>query len=337
MLNIRQEMAQDLVDQIIMMVDEDINEITTSRSSWITSMADVADNYLGVPEDRTGPWENSSNVHIPMTMIAVETTHPRIYTGLVGLDEMVTAQPQSGASVEYARDITGFLNWSLRSRTQINALPALDGILHTSETYGPSISKLIWEYRDRTTTKLYRRRRYKAEAGMMYQLMKSMKLRSQARQLEIPYQQHVAEIVGSRLLNFVNIDRGSDRTRLDFDFVLDGERREGHAEIPIPDPYDLDVDVFVTADTIIKNAPTLTQVPVTEFLAPVETNDIQDSKCNIHRYWLTLDELDEMQEAGTAYFDEDIWNTLVNEQQDTARSEVPHPGDPIPIRQATAN
>lgn len=318
MLNIRSQIGKDLHDELVRMIDEDVATVVSSRENWMMSLSDVRANYLGEPDDsRNLPWDGASEAHIPMTMIAVETAHPRIFSGVVGLDEIVTAVPGQGAEVEDAEDTTAFLNYVLRARRQVNAVPTIDKLLHNAEMYGKSISKRVWDYREREITQLYTRPRYQAGAGAMLKLLgrvqKKLGKRISPRQLEIPYQVHVQQLLGGALAEVTSIVNHSDRTTVEFRYLMDRELREGYAEIPTPGPNDLDIDVFLTVDTVIHNAPHLGLVGLADFYAPVNSQNLQDSKFNVERYYVTLNDLDVARSNGTAYFDDQTWTRILKQ------------------------
>jgi hypothetical protein len=324
MLNERKEFTDELHNRIVMMIDADVSRIVSDRSGWMGTLSDIYDNYMGVPDSsRALPWENASNIHVPMTMIASETTHPRILSGLIGIDEIVTYIPGSAKTVDLCRDTSGVMNWAFRTPTQINGLPILDKITHKSELYGKAISKLVWEHRERETCKLYTRPRYSEGTPAILRLLSKLgpKIAKSVKpqQLEVPYQQHISQLIGPTIVRFYPLENKFDRTVVRFRHLIDDELREGYAEIPVPGPLDLDIDIFLYADTVIKDAPTITNVPLADFLCPVDAGDLQDTKCNIHRYWLTLDDLSLMRDKGLAYFDEDLWDRLV---KDDGRSQT---------------
>lgn len=324
MLNDRKDFTDDLHLRLVSMIDADVSRVVEDRSGWMNSLSNIFDNYMGVPDpDRQLPWEGASNIHVPMTMIAVETTHPRIYSGLIGLDEIVSYTPGSAKTVDLCRDTGGFMNWAFRTPTQVNGLPTLDKITHRSETYGKAISGLLWEHRERQTCKLYTRPRYQegtpAILRMLSKLGPKIAKTVKPRQLEIPYQQHISQLIGNSIVRFFPLENKNDRTIVRFRHLVDDEVRDGYAEIPIPAPLDLDIDIFLYADTIIKDAPTLINIPLPDFIAPVDAGDLQDTKFNIHRHWVTLDELELMVNKGLAYFDEDHWKRLIDED---GRSQV---------------
>ena len=315
MLNIRQQFSDDLHSDLIRMMEDDVEEIVLSRAVWMSSIADVYNNYVGVPDDsRVLPWPNASDAFVPITMIAVETAHPRILSGIVGLDEMVTAVPTDSSTVDLAKDLTGFFNWAMRTQDQINGVPVLDRLLHRSEKVGKAISKLLWEYKERTTCRMYTRPRYQTGAGLMMRLFEKVGGRTarkvSLKQMEIPYRQHIEDIIGRKFLKPTYHLTYDDRTEMGFEFLVGKSIRGGQAIIPIPDPDDVELDIFVHADTIIRDAPTLTQVSVADFLAPVESNDLQAARCNHHRYWLTIDDLEDLRDRGLAYFDETVWEAI---------------------------
>lgn len=318
MLNVRHELSDDLHGEIVKMIEEDLNSVVTSRSNWISSLLDVSDNYLGVgDETRVLPWPEASDVHVPMTMISVETAHPRILSGIIGLDEMGTFTPLSSETVELSKDVTGFTNWALRTPTQVNAIPTIDRALHQSLTYGKAITKEYWDFISRETCKLFTRNRYQLGTGLLYKMIDMMggqklqgRLGLTRKQMEIPYAQHIKELFGNKFIRITDTTHYSDRTVLDFRYVENKELLDGRVEIPIPDNEDATIDLFIYADTTIHDAPAMHNVNIPDFLMPVETNDVDKAKFAGDRYWKTYDELMELHMDGLAYFDGDMLDRL---------------------------
>lgn len=319
MYNSRPQLSKEVHDSICRMIDDDVESVIVSRANWMGTLRTCMDNYLGVPEVKSGPWDGCSDVHIPVTMLAIETAHPRILNGVVGLDEIMTAVPTCKETVELAKDVTGFLNWGMRDQLQVNSLPILDRILHSSETFGKAISGSEWEYRERETCMLYTKPRYQEGSTFLLRLLRQSKNKKLAnavkpRQLEIPYQQHIQELIGSPLMRVGRTQNFSDRSEVEFEFIINGERRWGKAEIPVPRENDLELDLFITADTIIKDAPSLRLIQLPNFYSPVQSNDLQNVKFNIERVWMTLDDLEEQQRQGNFYFDSDMWERIKKDQ-----------------------
>lgn len=342
MYNIRSQLSSELHDSICVMIDNDVEAVISSRTSWMSSLRVCMDNYLGVTDEtRSVPWDNASDVHIPITMIAIETAHPRMLNGVVGLDEIVTATPTSAATVPLCKDITGFLNWSMRDQLQVNALPTLDRILHYASLFGKAISRTEWEYQERETCRVYTRPRYQEGASFLLRLLRksgSKKLANavKPRQLEIPYQQHLSSILGNKIMRIGAMSNYSDRTEMWFEHIVNGEIRNGLCWVPTPNDRDLEVDIFVDADMVIKDAPGLSIVAMPNFYAPVHEGDLQRSKFNIERIYMNLDEIKTWKDRGWFDFDADTWNKIVAEQPKDAKGGRSTPAAAMPKTQAAA-
>ena len=105
----------------------------------------------------------------------------------------------------------------------------------------------------------------------------------------------------------------TDRAVITFRYLMEREIREGYAEIPTPGVDDLDVDIFLTVDSVIHNAPHLGFVGLADFYSPVNCGSLQESKLNIERYYVSLNDLALAKDDGTGYFDEEIWNEVLRD------------------------
>lgn len=316
MLNLVRQFSKDLLDDLALMIEDDIQSTVSARSRWMGSLVDVTKNYLGIRDSsRPRPWDGASDVFIPMTMIAVETSHPRILAGIMGHDETVTATPSDHTSVESAEAVSKFINWTLHSHSQIGAYPKFDKILHFSELAGRSYSRLSWEKKDNLITRRHTVPRYQKGAGALVRIMKQMKTSfGGLKTLEVPYAVHVENLLGGRLVKILDMFNESEGTTLIFQYFVDGHIREGEAFIPTPEPSTTYIHVFLSVEEIIKDAATLDHILPSDIYHPMEDNDLKNCAYVAERYWLDVEELYQMRQDGLAYIDEDDWIAIVGKR-----------------------
>lgn len=315
MLNIVNQLPAELYEKLVRMIDDDIENVVSSRSRWMESLVDITKNYLGISDDtRLKPWDGASDVFIPMTMISVETAHPRILAGVMGHDETVTATPLGPGSAQSAEKVTQFINWTLHSHSQIGAYPKFDKLLHASELYGRSYSRLYWEKKDNVITRRHTVPRYQQGAGALLRIMQQMNIGNVGlKRLEIPYGQHLNNIMGNRLVRILDMENGSDGTKLTFEYFLDGHIRGGEAFIPTPEPRTTYLHMFLTVEEIVKDAASLHLVMPTDLYHPMDEEDLKTCSFVAERYWVDVEELYQMRQEGLAVIDDDTWQQIVGD------------------------
>lgn len=319
MLNIVKQFDAEVLEDLARMIDEDIRDCVASRHRWMRSLVDISRNYLSInDESRALPWDDASDVFIPMTMISVETAHPRILSGVIGLDQTITATPTGGSSVQSADNVTKFLNWALHSHSQINAFPVLDRILHASETFGRMYSHIGWEKSIRNVTRRYTRSRYQVGAGAVLQIMKKVGVKKLLpKSLEVPYAQHLQDILGGRLVKVEPyMDNAAEGVTMYFDYYVNNRIRHGTAFIPTPAYRSTVIDLFLTVEELEKNAVSLTPVYHADIYHPMDELDLKSSSYVAERFWMDIEDLYALKQEGLAYFSDEVWSQITGETGD---------------------
>lgn len=315
MLNLIQQFPSELIDDLVLMIEDDIQNVVNSRSRWMDSLVDITKNYLGIsPEDRYLPWDGASDIFIPMTMISVETAHPRILSGVVGHHETITATPTDSSSVQAADNVTRFLNWTLQAHSQLNAYPTFDKLLHSSELFGRSYSRLNWKKDFNTITRRYTMPRYQKGAGALMKLMQQLKTSViGAKSLEVPYAVQINRLLGNRLVRVQDMENTESGTNLYFQYYVDGKIREGEAFIPTPEPQTTFIYVFLTVEEVSKDGGELHIVLPPDLYHPVDENNLKDCSFVAERYWANIEDLYQLRQEGLLYATDDDWEAIVGD------------------------
>lgn len=118
------------------------------RSDWLARQQEYLadwDEFLECTDD--GPWEGSSNLHLPMTLIVVKTLHARFLQALLGQDPPFVAKANNDASSARQPMVQQTMEYALK--TWMNkgegCYQALDEWVMTWLTEGSGILKGGWE------------------------------------------------------------------------------------------------------------------------------------------------------------------------------------------------
>jgi len=80
---------------IVRRVLDDVNKDLADREDWMQNRERLYKKYRGVTSPKEFPWPNCSNLHLPVTMTAVETIHPRIKMMIICQDHKCPCFPVS--------------------------------------------------------------------------------------------------------------------------------------------------------------------------------------------------------------------------------------------------
>ena len=103
------------------------------------------DNF--VPEEVAGPFEGSSNLHLPVTFTACKTLHARMFQAILGVDPPFTMKPRRADSVEATDVVDQLMTYAIKE--WVNEGKGLedvvDGWLWDWITTGTGILKAGWD------------------------------------------------------------------------------------------------------------------------------------------------------------------------------------------------
>lgn len=98
-----------------------VNELwgkgTTDRSEWLNRQQDLLtgwDDFVDPRDTRTGPWADSSNIHLPVVLTAGKALHSRMYGALLGFDPPFSAMPRDEASTVAAPIVEAVMAYTLK-------------------------------------------------------------------------------------------------------------------------------------------------------------------------------------------------------------------------------
>lgn len=112
------KLAKDLNDKNIgHKISEIWNLGNSNRTEWLSRQEDYLsewDEFIDNSDVRNGPWEEASNIHLPITLIAVKALHARMYAALMAVQPPFTSKPLDEASTIAQPLVDGTMSYTLR-------------------------------------------------------------------------------------------------------------------------------------------------------------------------------------------------------------------------------
>ena len=166
--NDREPAIDKRVDQehLLNFLCESVQNSVDSRNQWQQNLEKWYKQYKGVTQPKNFPWENCSNLHIPISAIIVDTLTARMINPIFGIQPFVTARgtseyhpqvapPQASeggndapptqppeSDHEKAHDVEHMLDFVLTKR--INIYPVVEAWIREAFIYGRGIVKILW-------------------------------------------------------------------------------------------------------------------------------------------------------------------------------------------------
>jgi len=135
-------------------IGEKIAEIwsvgNSNRTEWLNRQRDFLsewDEFIDNSDVRTGPWEEASNIHLPITLIAVKALHARMYAALMAVQPPFNSKPMDEAATVAQPLVDGVMSYALRE--WINNFKGVEEIvdewLWDWVSTGTGLLKLRWD------------------------------------------------------------------------------------------------------------------------------------------------------------------------------------------------
>lgn len=132
---------------IVRRVVDDFTQDIADREEWMRNRERLYKKYRGVTEPKDFPWPGCSNLHLPVTMTAVETIHPRLVNALFAVRPYATVRPREARDVERARKVEQVLDYALEQ--EMDVFPKVDDWIHNMLIDGVAVVKLTWRHERR--------------------------------------------------------------------------------------------------------------------------------------------------------------------------------------------
>ena len=113
------KLTETMEEAIVQRVLDDYNRDTQNRDEWLHKRADYRKQYRGVTEPKSWPWENASNLHVPVTGMVVDTLAPKLMKALFDSSPIANVRAIEKGDVERARILEQFLHWELNNHMKV--------------------------------------------------------------------------------------------------------------------------------------------------------------------------------------------------------------------------
>ena len=167
------EERDELLEELLPVLDEadeedirnsilsEIADALLDRKDWEDRYAEWEDQYHGRLPEKRFPWPGSSNLHVPLTMLGVETLKPRLVQSILGGDPPIMVAMVEQTDEERQERVELYLNW--QARTELNYPQFVVESAHAFLTPGTVVGKAFWKV-DRKRQKYVRS--FPADTGM---------------------------------------------------------------------------------------------------------------------------------------------------------------------------
>ena len=121
----------------------EIKDALLDRSDWEDRYAGWDDQYHGRLPDKRFPWVGSSNLHVPLTMLGIETMKPRLVQSILGGDPPIMVATVEQTDEERQERVELYLNW--QARTELNYPQFVHQSAHMFLNPGTVVGKAFWK------------------------------------------------------------------------------------------------------------------------------------------------------------------------------------------------
>lgn len=126
------------------------NKGNTDRTDWLNRQQKYLatwDEFIDNEDVARGPWAESSNLHLPITLTACKAVHARMYSALMGVQPPFNAKPQDEASTVALPLVEGVMSYALREwiNYRQGISEHVDMWIWNWVTQGVGLGKLRWD------------------------------------------------------------------------------------------------------------------------------------------------------------------------------------------------
>lgn len=131
--------------RLISYIDDEITTHASERGAWVSDLQAWQEDYWATPsaKEATFPYKGAANLIIPLTAIAVESTHAREMTTLFALEQFVTAKIQDPTMQDLNHDLESAIDRELLKGVDIYKFA--DETLLENKKLGSCIGKVGYE------------------------------------------------------------------------------------------------------------------------------------------------------------------------------------------------
>jgi len=261
------------IEHILAFLDDAVQNSVDSRQIWQSNLEIWYKQYRGVVAEKDFPWEDCSNLHVPITGILVDTLVSRMINPIFSTAPFVTARgasqqgpqqapqqegqqaPPSVSDHDKSRDVENMLHYVMNQRIKI--YPVVQDWIREAFIYGRAVVKVVWRKETRKYT------RQLSQQDVM-------------RDIQVAQQEVQGGNPSSETLEFLN----------QMAFIAQEHDFENH-------PF-----INVEREETMYDNPDWVFIPIEDFGYHPRAINIEDSPYVFHRFRRDIDELLKLQDAG---------------------------------------
>jgi len=147
----RDELLDELLPTLDAVVEKDLRDAVISeikdalqdRQEWEARHGEWDDQYHGRLPKKNFPWPGSSNLHVPLTMLGIETMKPRLVQSILGGDPPIMVAMTEQTDEDRQERVELYLNW--QARTELNYPQFVVESAHAFLNPGTVVGKVFWK------------------------------------------------------------------------------------------------------------------------------------------------------------------------------------------------
>ncbi|MBV1929218.1 MAG: hypothetical protein KUG81_06870, partial [Gammaproteobacteria bacterium] len=233
-------------------------------------------------DEHDGPWENASNLHIPMITDKVETATPKVMSAMWRANPFVNVKRPGGSdfNVEKTKNIENFLSWAFRNDIP-NFYMTFENFLRNMFIDGTSFAKIRWERKMRRAIETFTVDSHSADEQNGHPVQR-------------PIEDILEEIfgLGDVEQTLFQVDQVSDSV-FNVGFTEGGEQFSGRAELFSTERIDR-IKVRVFRNIIERESPMIDLVELDDIVFPFRSTDLQSADWVAHKTWYTYKEVEKL-------------------------------------------
>jgi hypothetical protein len=146
-VELAETLSEDMQKRIVEECIEDYETAIQNRAGWEEKRDDNYKRWRQIKEPKDFPWEDASNLMLPLTTAGVETYHPRLFDSIFGVPDPVQLEAMESADQKLEDRLSKFLNWQIMG--PMASEEQWDLFIQIGEIEGTAIGKLPWVKRSR--------------------------------------------------------------------------------------------------------------------------------------------------------------------------------------------
>jgi hypothetical protein len=264
--------------------DDVIRRADQDRKKLLDKLKDVREEYYrepgGFSNDKDGPWENSSDIHIPLIMEKVEGGVPKVLSAMWRANPFVNVRRAGGSSfsLERVKNVENYLSWAFHNDIP-NFHKEFENFLRNMMIDGTSFGKVRWERKDRRVVESFTLDMYEGEGD--------------ERVSRSPIDM-LTEIFGlGDVQQTLYGQEQIDSSTFSVMFTEGGRKYEGVVEFYESEFVDK-IEARVFRSVIEHESPTFEIVEIEDIVFPFRSKCLQSATWVAHKTWYSYKEIEDL-------------------------------------------